>query len=418
MQKKFNRYKKITQCRLCNSKKINKIYNFGKIPIGNDLQKHSLASINCHKYPLSLMQCSVCEHFQLGVSVNPKILFAKNYTYLSGITKTFKDHFKKYSKWIIKKCNLKTNSLVIDIGSNDGTCLSYFKKNNMRVLGIDPAKLPASLANRKKINTINKFFNTATSNFILSKYGQIDFVTSHNVLAHTENIKEVFLSIFKILKKNGFFCFEIGYFREVVKKNLFDTIYHEHLDYHHAKPLINFLEEIGFSIIDISSNNIQGGTLRILTQKKESVIKRKAKIKSFLKNEKSFFKKSKIKHKFQEFEKSISNLNKFVNKFRLNDADIFAYGSPTKASLLLTSSHLNIGFIKNSFEDNQLKCKKYIPGTDIRILNSNLIKKKNPKLIIILAWNFAKEIILKLKNKKLKGIKIITPLPKLKIDIL
>lgn len=418
MQKKLNRYKKITQCRLCNSKKIKQIYNFGLIPLGNDLQKYSSASINCHKYPLSLMQCSICDHFQLAISVNPKILFAKNYTYLTGITKTFKNHFKQYSKWIIKKCNLKKNSLIIDIGSNDGTCLSYFKKNNMKVLGIDPAKLPASLANKKKINTINKFFNTKTSNFILSKYGQVDFVTSHNVLAHTENIKEVFLSIFKILKKNGYFCFEIGYFRNVVKKNLFDTIYHEHLDYHHAKPLINFLEKIGFSIIDISTNNIQGGTLRILTQKKEFIVQRKSKIKSFLKNEKSFFMKSKIKYKFQEFKKSISNLNKFVNKVKIKHSNIFAYGSPTKASLLLMSSCLNIGIIKNSFEDNQLKCRKYIPGTDIKIINSNLIKKKNPRLVIILAWNFAKEIISKLKSKKLKNTKIITPLPKLKINII
>ena len=128
--------------------------------------------------------------------------------------------------------------------------------------------------------------------------------------------------------------------------------------------------------------------------------------------------KSKIKYKFQEFEKSISNLNKFVNKFKINHTNIFAYGSPTKASLLLTSSRLNIGVIKNSFEDNQLKCNKYIPGTDIKIINSNLIKKKNPRLVIILAWNFAKEIILKLKSKKLKGTKIITPLPKLKINII
>jgi SAM-dependent methyltransferase len=361
--KKLNKFKKITQCRLCNSKKIKQIYNFGLIPLGNDLKKYLSQSINCHKYPLSLMQCSICEHFQLSISVNPKILFAKNYTYLTGITETFKNHFEKYSKWIIKKCNLKKNSLIVDVGSNDGTCLSFFKKNKMQVLGVDPAKLPASLANKKKINTINKFFNTTTSNFILSNYGQVDFVTSHNVLAHTENIKEVFLSIFKILKIDGYFCFEIGYFRDVLKKNLFDTIYHEHLDYHHATPLINFLERIGFSIIDISTNDIQGGTLRILTQKRENFKKRNSKIKNFIKNEKIFFIKSKIKYKFQNFEKSINKLNKLINKAKMKHDNIFAYGSPTKASLLLIISRLNVGVIKNSFEDNQLKCKKYIPGS-------------------------------------------------------
>ena len=418
MPKKLNKFKKITQCRLCNSKKIKQIYNFGLIPLGNDLKKYLSQSINCHKYPLSLMQCSICEHFQLSISVNPKILFAKNYTYLTGITETFKNHFEKYSKWIIKKCNLKKNSLIVDVGSNDGTCLSFFKKNKMQVLGVDPAKLPASLANKRKINTINKFFNTTTSNFILSKYGQVDFVTSHNVLAHTENIKEVFLSIFKILKIDGYFCFEIGYFHDVLKKNLFDTIYHEHLDYHHATPLINFLEKIGFSIIDISTNDIQGGTLRILTQKRKYLKQRKNKIKNFIKNEKYFFIKSKIKHKFLNFEKSIAKFNNLVKEAKKKHNNIFAYGSPTKASLLLMISRLNVGVIKNTFEDNPLKCKKYIPGTDIKIISSNLIEDNNPKIVVILAWNFAKEIILKLKGKKLKGTKIITPLPKIKTNII
>lgn len=418
MPKKLNKFKKITQCRLCNSKKIKQIYNFGLIPLGNDLKKYLSQSINCHKYPLSLMQCSICEHFQLSISVNPKILFAKNYTYLTGITETFKNHFEKYSKWIIKKCNLKKNSLIVDVGSNDGTCLSFFKKNKMQVLGVDPARLPASLANKKKINTINKFFNTTTSNFILSNYGQVDFVTSHNVLAHTENIKEVFLSIFKILKIDGYFCFEIGYFHDVLKKNLFDTIYHEHLDYHHATPLINFLEKIGFSIIDITTNNIQGGTLRILTQKRKNLKQRKNKIKNFIKNEKYFFIKSKIKHKFLNFEKSITKFNNLVKEAKIKHNNIFAYGSPTKASLLLMISRLNVGVIKNTFEDNPLKCKKYIPGTDIKIISSNLIEDNNPKIVVILAWNFAKEIILKLKGKKLKGTKIITPLPKIKTNII
>ena len=238
------------------------------------------------------------------------------------------------------------------------------------------------------------------------------------MLAHTDNIKEVFLSIFKILKKDGYFCFEIGYFHDVLKKNLFDTIYHEHLDYHHATPLINFLERMGFSIIDISTNDIQGGTLRILTQKRENFKKRNSKIKNFIKNEKKFFIKSKIKHKFQNFEKSINKLNKLINKAKMKHDNIFAYGSPTKASLLLMISRLNVGVIKNSFEDNQLKCKKYIPGSDIKILNSNLIEKKNPKMIVILEWNFAREIISKLKTKKLKGIEVITPLPKIKTNII
>ena len=414
MQKKLNSYKKIIQCRLCNSKKIKKVYNFGLIPLGNNLQKSSLKSINCHKYPLSLNQCSACSHFQLSVSVNPKILYAKNYTYLTGITKTFNNHFSDYSSWIIKKCKIKKSSLILDIGSNDGTCLTYFKRNKMKVVGIDPAKKPSDIANDSGINTINNFFNKKTAFRIKKKYGQFDFITSHNVLAHTENIQEIFLSIFNLLKDHAYFCFEIGYFKEVIKHNLFDTIYHEHLDYHHAKPLLKFLQKIGFSVIDLSTNHIQGGTLRLLLQKKETK-KEIKKVKKFLKEEENFFKKINLKDKFFNFEKALLKLNSRIEKEIVKKKIIYAYGSPTKASLLLIKSKLNKGRIKNTFEDNQLKCKKYIPGTDIKIINTKKIKINDNSIIIILALNFFKEIKNNLKKQNIKNIKLLIPLPNIKI---
>jgi SAM-dependent methyltransferase len=418
MQKKSINYKILRNCRLCDSKRIRIIYNFNAVPIGNELKSSRNSSIKSRRYPLKLMNCKVCNHFQLSISIKPKILFTKNYTYLTGITRTFENHFETYAKFIIKKCKLKNSSLVIDIGSNDGTCLKHFKKNKMKVLGIDPAKLPSKIAINKGINTINSFFNKKTAEIILKKYGHVDFVTSHNVLAHTENIKEIFTSIFAILKKNGYFCFEIGYFQDVLKKKLFDTIYHEHLDYHHAGPLINFLETIGFSAIDISTNSIQGATLRLLLQKKDIIKEKSKKIKNFIRKEKIYFKLSGIKQQFKQFEKSMIKFNRIVIKAKLKGNSISAYGSPTKASLLLIASRLNKGIIENAFEDNNLKCNKYIPGTDIKIINSKNIKNINPKIIIILAWNFAKEIILKLKERNFKKITLITPLPETKVNII
>ena len=414
MPKKYKNFKKIIQCRLCNSKKIKLIYNLGLIPIGNDLQKNLEKSINSDKYPLSLIQCSECGHFQLSISIDPKILYAKNYTYLTGVTKTFKKHFLDYSDWLIKKCKLKKGSLILDIGSNDGTCLHYFKKKKMRVIGIDPAKKPCKIANNNGIKTINNFFGKKISNVIKKKYGQFDFITSHNVLAHTENIQEIFLSMYDILKENGYLCFEIGYFKEVVKKNLFDTIYHEHLDYHLSRPLVSFLEKIGFSIIDLSTNKIQGGTLRLLLQKKKVVTKTK-KVKNFIKREEKFFRKVNIRDRFIAFKKTLLKLNTQIKKELKKNQNIYAYGSPTKSSLLLINSKLNFNIIKNAFEDNLLKCNKYIPGTDIKILSTKEIKMVSRSIIIILAWNFCKEIEIKLRRLNLKNIKLFIPLPKMNI---
>ena len=210
------------------------------------------------------------------------------------------------------------------------------------------------------------------------------------------------------------FVLKIGYFKEVVKHNLFDTVYHEHLDYHHAKPLVNFLQQIGFSIIDLSTNTIQGGTLRLLLQKRKRKIKIK-KIERFIKNEKKFFNKINIKTKLLNFKKTLLELNSQIKKEINKNKIIYAYGSPTKASLLLINSRLNINFVKNSFEDNLLKCNKYIPGTDIKIINTKKIKKISNSVIIILAWNFYKEIEMRLKNSDIRDTKLFIPLPKFNI---
>ena len=120
--------KEVNQCRLCNKKKLVKVINFGKIPLGNNLLEKQNLSIKAQRYPLILKNCKNCNHFQLNYSVNPKILYAKNYTYLSGTGKSMVIHLKEYSDYILKKINLKKKSLVLDIGSNDGTCLMNFKK--------------------------------------------------------------------------------------------------------------------------------------------------------------------------------------------------------------------------------------------------------------------------------------------------
>ena len=416
LQKKlYNDYKKIDNCRLCKSKNLQELHKFKSVPIGNNLNSSKNESLKLKRFELKINNCNNCNHFQLSISINPNILYAKNYTYLTGITNSFKIHFEKYSDWILKRCNIKKNSIILDIGSNDGTCLEYFKKKGMRVIGIDPAKLASEKANKRGIKTINDFFNKRTSDEIKKKYGEIDFITSHNVLAHTENIEEIFNSIFDILKINGYFCFEIGYFKSVLHKNYFDTVYHEHLDYHHALPLVKFLNSLGFSIENLSTNNIQGGSLRILAKKRSKIKKNSTSINNFLKNEKIFFKKNDIKKQFIKFDNSMQKLFEMVKKIKYDKNLIYAYGSPTKASLLMISSKLNKGFIENTFEDNSLKCEKYIPGTDVKIISSKNIDLIKPKYILVLAWNFTKEIELKLKNNKNYNINLIIPLPKPKI---
>ena len=249
-----NNYRTIGNCRLCESSKLELHFDFGSIPLGNNLKDTRSDALSTDKYPLAVNRCVRCGHFQLTIAIAPEKLYATNYTYLSGVGKSFVNHFQDYAKWIQEKCNFTLNALVIDVGSNDGTCLKEFKKLGFRVCGVDPASIPAQLANDTGIDTFNLFFDEDTVDKILVEKGKADFVTSHNVLAHVDDLRAILKNIYKVLKMGGYFCFEVGYFREVLKTGCFDTIYHEHLDYHHAKPLSDFLNEIGFDLIDLSVN--------------------------------------------------------------------------------------------------------------------------------------------------------------------
>ena len=411
----MKKVKKINNCRLCESKDLKNILDFGKVPLGNDLALNLRSSHKCETYKLKLNHCNNCGHFQLGHEVHSKKLFATNYTYLTGIAPSFIQHFAKYSDWIMKQCCLKKNNIVLDIGSNDGTCLKAFKKKHLNVIGIDPATLPAKIANENKIFTYKKFFNSNTAKKIKKDFGNIDFITSHNVLAHVHNIKNIFENIFFLLKQDGFFCFEVGYFVNVVENNLFDTIYHEHLDYHHATPLVKFLNKIGFQVVNLSTNNIQGGTLRILCRKRSA--KNKYQVKKFILNERKMliYKKNYMAKWSQRINKNMFDLKNFVKYKIKKGSNVCGYGAPTKATLLLKLSKLSNSKIKFTVEDNKLKLNRIIPKSNIKIVGFNFLKEEQQDYIIIFAWNFVDDIIKKLRSNKLKNLKVVVPLPKLHI---
>ena len=226
-------YREISKCRLCNSPDLKPFADFGSVPLGNDLQPSASLSLISTKYPLFINRCDDCGHFQLSVSVSPEKLYAYNYSYLTSIGKSFVNHLRSYASWACEELCLNSSSLVVDIGSNDGTCLSFFKDLGTQVVGVDPASVPAKIANDNGVPTINSFFDANVVQEICTRYGHADLITSHNALAHIDNLREVFANIHSLLKSNGDFIFEIGYFRSVLENSIFDTTYHEHLDYHH-----------------------------------------------------------------------------------------------------------------------------------------------------------------------------------------
>jgi 2-polyprenyl-3-methyl-5-hydroxy-6-metoxy-1,4-benzoquinol methylase len=407
----------IKRCRLCESTKISKVLDLGFSPLANSYSKKKKEKIK--KYPLKLNLCNSCGHLQLGHSINPQILFSK-YLYQTNTSKKNYIHFKKYASKV-SKLNKRNNFKILDIASNDGTFLSFFSNKNFR-LGIDPAKNLKKIANKKGINQIVNFFSLKQSHFIKKKFGTFDVITANHVCAHVRNLDDFFRGVLNLLERKGLFIFEVSYRGSVLKKNTFDTIYHEHLDYHALKPLIKFAQKFNLQVFDFEITEAQGGSLRLYLRNHESKIKNSNKnlnkIEKFILKENKFLRLFE-KKRYKIFKDKITDvklkLKKIISYANNNNLTIAGYGAAAKTTTFLNYFNISDDSIKFIVDDNPLKQGLYMPGRNIKIIGQKDFNKEKIDILLIFAWNYSDYII---KNNILfrkKAGKFLIPFPKPRI---
>ncbi len=382
------------ECRSCGNPKLKRVVSLGYQPLANNLLNKK--DEKCELYPLEMNYCEKCYNCQLSVAVDPKKMFSK-YLYTSSTTQSFRNHFEKAAKKYIKDFKLNPKkSYIIDVGSNDGVALKPFKDLKFnKILGIEPAKNLAILANKKKIKTFNGFLDKK----ILKKIkGNADIILASNVFAHSDKLKEMAETMFKLLKKDGAIVLEVQYLLNTLKDVTFDNIYHEHYNYWSLTSLVNFFNQFNAKIFKAEKIETHGGSLRVyITKNKKKKIE--INVKNLLFEEDKFgIKKFQTYERFaQEVYKIRKNVRNNIEKLKRNNKRIIGFGSPAKATTALNFFGISkqIDFI---VEDNKLKQGKYVPGVLIPIKNKNQIKDKDPQ-ILVLAWNFFNEI--KKNNKNL-----------------
>lgn len=400
-------------CRMCSSSLLSQVIQLTPTPPGNDFLLEKELGREEIAYPLDLYFCENCHHVQLGHVVSPKVLYQKNYTYVSATSSQFVKHLKDYANEIIDYLNLKANSLVVDIGSNDGTCLSFFKEKKMKVVGVDPAVEIAKKASKNGIETVGDFFNFNLAEKLRIKYGLAKLITSHNACAHIDNLLDVFKGVEKWLDNDGVFVLEVGYLVDVYLNNWFDTIYHEHLDYHTVEPFEILFDTVGMEIIDVQRINPQGGSIRIIAQKIGGSFKRKSSVNKLISLEYSLgFNK---KETFYAFEEKISlikvRLQKLLNEIKESGKNIIGFGAPTKATTLMGYFEIDNKILDYIVDDNPLKQGLFTPINHIPVLPATSIYQDKPDYILILAWNFA-ESIMKMHQEYIDlGGQFILPMP-------
>ena len=254
-------------CRLCESKDLTKVIELTPTPPGNNFLTEAELGQPEPTYPLELYFCVDCFHLQLGHVVDPEILYQNNYHYVSGTSSVFVEHLRTYAAHMISKFSLPKGSLIGDIGSNDGTCLRAFKDAGFEVLGVDPATEIADQASKDGIPTVNAFFNSTVAAQLREQHGAAKLVTSHNACAHIDDLKDVVVGARDWLADDGLFCIEVGYLVDVYQNTWFDTMYHEHLDYHSVAPLVKFFTGLKMSVVSVERIAPQGGSIRVIVQK-------------------------------------------------------------------------------------------------------------------------------------------------------
>ena len=381
-------------CRSCGNTKLKRVVSLGYQPLANNLLNKK--DDECELYPLELNYCYNCHNCQLSVSVDPKKMFS-NYLYTSSTSSSFRQHFKDSASKYLKEFKLSPkNSYIIDIGSNDGVALKPFKEMGFKkILGVEPAKNLAKLANKNNIKTINCFLDEKNLKRIKKN---ADIILASNVFAHSDKLKEMAKCMLKLLKNKGTIIIEVQYLLNTLKDLTFDNIYHEHYNYWSLTSLVNFFKQYKAKIVKAEKINTHGGSLRVYIRKDKSSKIDKS-VKNLLDEEEKFgLKKYSTYRQFGERVYAIQkNVKKNIKKLKSNGKKLIGYGSPAKATTSLNFFGVSseIDFI---VEDNKLKHGKFIPGVKIPIVSKEKIIDKN-NTILVLAWNFYEDI--KKNNVKL-----------------
>ena len=375
------------ECRSCGNVKLKRAVSLGYQPLANNLLNKK--SEKCELYPLELNYCDNCHNCQLSVAVDPKKMFS-NYLYTSSTSASFREHFVTATKNYVKEFKLKPKkSYIIDIGSNDGVALKPFKDLGFKnILGVEPAKNLAKLANKNKIKTFNGFLDKKNIKKIKKN---ADLILASNVFAHSDNLKEMAECMIHLLSKKGTIIIEVQYLMNTLKDLTFDNIYHEHYNYWSLISLINFFKQFQVKVFKAEKISTHGGSIRIYI-KKDKNIKIEKSVKELIKEEEKFG--IKDFKTYQDFGEKVYKIRENVIKnlkiLKKNKETIVGYGAPAKATTALNFFGISkeIDYI---VEDNKMKHNKFVPGVKIPIYSKDKILKKKP-LVLVLAWNFFKEI--------------------------
>lgn len=409
-------HKPYLTCRFCNTNLKETFVNLGLSPISNENIKFENLRKKESFYPLTTYVCKNCLLVQTMDVESSDKFFNEDYPYFSSFSESWLKHAADYVDMISKKLGLTTQSKVVELASNDGYLLQYFKKKNIQILGVEPSASVAQAARDKGIETIIDFFSLKTAQTIKKNRGKADLIIANNVIAHVPDINDFVQGIKEILHENGTITLEFHHLMNLIRQNQFDTIYHEHFSYFSLLSIQKIFQHNHLDIYDVEQLQTHGGSLRIYAchQNKINISDRVDKL---IAEEKHFGLHSITTYK--NFQKKVEQVKRDLLKVLIGlkneNKTIIAYGAAAKGNTLLNSCGIKGNFIDYVVDKNPHKQGLYLPGTRIKIVSPNKIVQTRPDYILILPWNIKAEIIAQLEYTKEWKAKFIIPIPEVEI---
>ncbi|MBI2617112.1 class I SAM-dependent methyltransferase [Candidatus Gottesmanbacteria bacterium] len=405
-------------CRICDQIISAPFLSLGKSPLANNYRKINEDYKPEEFFPLAAYVCPRCFLVQLPAFQKAKKIFTKEYLYFSSYSQSWLSHIEKYVDVAIKRFLQNKKSFVIEIGSNDGYLLQYFLRKKYHILGIDPAKQAVTKARKKGIFTLSSFFSSGLAQSLREKGKVADLIICNNVIPHNDDLLDFVKGLRILLKDRGVITAEFPHVYQLIRKKLFDTIYHEHFSYFSLSSAKFLFELEELSIFDAEELPTHGGSLRLyIKHKSDSTKSITRNVKKIIEKEKKFglrtlrkyssFKNEVLKVKF--------NLLEFFLTAKKKHMKIVGYGAPAKAATLLNYCGIGKDFVDFTVDIIPQKQGKTIAGTGIPIFHPKEIVRYKPDYVIIFPWNIKEEIRKKLEYVKRWNGKLVIPLPKLKI---
>ena len=400
-------------CRACASPDLRTVLDLGQMPLANNLLAESQLGEPEPRFPLMLAFCPACSLVQITETVPPEILFA-HYLYFSSFSDAMLSHAQTISQRMMQERKLHGSSRVIEIGSNDGYLLKYYREAGIPVLGIEPATNIATVARQERgIPTINEFFGLGLAERLRSQNDRADVLHANNVLAHVADLNGFIVGVHLLLKDDGVAVIEVPYVKDMIDRVEFDTIYHEHLSYFSLAALDHLCSRHGLTIADAERLPIHGGSLRLFLRPAQSERRRAESVRHLLREEKqwgvdrlSFY---------QAFGGSIQRLKEdllsLLHDLKSRGQRIAAYGCSAKGSTLL--NYFGIGRDTLDFVVDRSTAKQglYTPGTHLPVYRPEKLLEQMPEYALLLTWNFAEEILEQQGEYQRRGGRFIVPIP-------